>query len=582
MLNISKSVVQVYAQTPYGKYERENKVEKSAISFVGFDKTKELKPNESQTLTVEVDRYFLASYDYTNAKGYILSEGDYYFAIGSDVHDALNNIIKAKTPSIDNLVNADGSKATGDADKVYHFTHRLDTTSYKVSETGVNVTNRFDDCDLNYWVPGAGVYLSRSDWEGTYPVRTSVKATPEMIKELAGGLYTKPADAPTVAEATKDFGKNVGLKLVDMRDKDYDDPAWELFIKQMTLDEMLNVVDDAQGNKWAVNEELGMTAFSLGDGVDGPNGCSLNFSYEDTTGKYGSGMVNKISMTCFTGKAVLTGTFNRELYKQRGALIGEFGLWAGKTEFWTLGVDYHKSPFGGRNFEYCSEDPILCYLELIPEAIAMEEKGVIASAKHAAGNDQETYRIGVSVFFNEQAWREGSLRPSEGALRIAGAKSYMQNYERLGLVSTMRSEAFNMGVVFYEWGFRGSSITDCTNARLDGYQGDYLDQMAAGTDRFCMTNAQIVKERVLNYLKESDDGSFVDYVVRAAKNYCYECSRSTMINGMSSDTIVLKLTPWWQSALVGVNIGLGVLTLAALVMLVVSKEKARKNGEVSR
>ena len=83
-----KSVVQVYAQTPYGDYEKENKVEKSAIQIVGFDKTDLLDPGESQTLTIDVDRYFLASYDYVNAKGYILSEGDYYLAIGDNAHDA--------------------------------------------------------------------------------------------------------------------------------------------------------------------------------------------------------------------------------------------------------------------------------------------------------------------------------------------------------------------------------------------------------------------------------------------------------------------------------------------------------------
>ena len=63
-----KSVVQVYAQTPYGDYERENLVEKSAVQLVGFDKTDLLQPNESQTLIVEAERYLLASYDYTRLR----------------------------------------------------------------------------------------------------------------------------------------------------------------------------------------------------------------------------------------------------------------------------------------------------------------------------------------------------------------------------------------------------------------------------------------------------------------------------------------------------------------------------------
>ncbi len=570
-----KSVVQVYAQTPYGEYEKTNKVEKSAVQLVGFDKTRELQPGEDQTLTVNVERYLLASYDYTKAKGYILSGGDYYLAIGDDAHDALNNIIKAKKPYVTGLVSVGGSAAVGDAGKVYKFSQRLDTEAYKKSETGVNVTNRFDDCDLNYWVKNAGTYLTRSDWDGTYPTAaTRVTASAEMIDILAGHNYTKPEGAISVAQATANLGKEAGLKLVDMREVDYDDEeTWNLFINQLTLDEMLNVLDDAQSNRWAANEKIAANALSLGDGINGPNGCSINFPYEDTTGKYGSGKMTRISMNSFAGKAVLTGTFNWELFKERGRLIGEFGLWGGKQEFWSVGVNYHKTPFGGRNFEYCSEDPNLSYMVLVPEVIEMEKRGVIACAKHAAGNDQETIRIGVSVFFNEQGWREGSLRASEGALRVAKAKGYMQNYERLGLDSTMNKKEFNIDVVFYEWGFRGCVITDCTNARRDGYQGDYIDQIVAGTDCFCMTNAQIAKEIVNNYLSSSDDGSYVEHIARAAKNYYYKCSRSNMINGFSSDTIIIKLTPWWQNLLIAMIVVFAVLTAASVAMAAISKVK---------
>jgi hypothetical protein len=152
----------------------------------------------------------------------------------------------------------------------------------------------------------------------------------------------------------------------------------------------------------------------------------------------------------------------------------------------------------------------------------------------------------------------------------------MQSYLRIGLVSTMRSEAFNLGVVFEEWGFRGSVITDCTNAREDGYQGDYIDQLAAGTDRFCMTNAQIVKAQVQSYLDESDDGDYVQYILRAAKDYCYEMSRSNMVNGMSSNTIIRHLTPWWQTAFLVLIVLSAILTAACVVMLTICKVKENK------
>ena len=334
-----KDVVQVYAQAPYTEYDISHGVEKSAIQVLDFAKTQLLEPGQSETVEITADKYLLASWDSTargGVGGYILDDGDYYIAIGSDAHDALNNVLAAKAPDADGLVNVDGTPAQGDADKVYHFSYdKFDDKTYSVTETGVKVTNRFDDCDINYWLEGTGTYLSRQDWEGTYPQPlTNVRATDEMIEVLAGHNYTKPEGAPTVAEATEGFGTPSGLKLVDMRNVSYDGSAadeelWDKFIEQLSLDEMLNVLDDAQSNSWAANETIAAPAMKLGDGVDGPNGTSIGFSYEDTTGKYGSGKVENASMCCFTGKAVLTGTFNRDLYAERGRLIGEFGLWGG-------------------------------------------------------------------------------------------------------------------------------------------------------------------------------------------------------------------------------------------------------------
>ena len=91
-----KSVVEVYVQTPYTDYDRTNRVEKSAIQLAGFGKTQLLAPGASETVTVTIDKYLIASYDAIGAKGYILDAGDYYLAIGDSAHDALNNVLAAK------------------------------------------------------------------------------------------------------------------------------------------------------------------------------------------------------------------------------------------------------------------------------------------------------------------------------------------------------------------------------------------------------------------------------------------------------------------------------------------------------
>lgn len=98
-----KSVVQLYAQAPY----IEGGVEKSAIQLMDYEKTDVLEPGESVKVTLYVDMSNLASYDYEDAKTYILDAGTYYFAIGADSHDALNNILAAQGQS--GMVGTDGS-----------------------------------------------------------------------------------------------------------------------------------------------------------------------------------------------------------------------------------------------------------------------------------------------------------------------------------------------------------------------------------------------------------------------------------------------------------------------------------------
>ena len=143
-----KEVVQLYAQSPYTDYDRENNVEKASVELVGFAKTDVLKPGESQVVEIQVDKESLKSYDYTNAKTYILDAGDYYFAVGHDAHDALNNILAAKGKTV-----ADGMTAEGDSTMTAEWNNAaLDTKTYAVdSTTGTEISNKFDYANIaNY------------------------------------------------------------------------------------------------------------------------------------------------------------------------------------------------------------------------------------------------------------------------------------------------------------------------------------------------------------------------------------------------------------------------------------------------
>ena len=214
-----KETVQIYAQSPYTEYDKENSVEKSAVQLCGFGKTDILAPGESQTLTINVDRADIASYDAYGAKTYILDAGDYYFTAATDAHNAVNNILAAKGFTTEN-----GMDAEGNAELTFQWTNdTLDTTTYAVSKSGAEVTNQLSDSDMNLY-EGAGdnsvTYLSRNDWEGTFPAESPVfSLTDTMIDDLQVVQYDA-ADYDTVEMPT--LGAKNGLTLYDMIGKDYE------------------------------------------------------------------------------------------------------------------------------------------------------------------------------------------------------------------------------------------------------------------------------------------------------------------------------------------------------------------------
>ena len=142
-----KKTVQVYVQSPYTDYDKENGVEKSAVSLVGFGKTGMIEPGASETLSMTVNKRDIASYDTYGAGTYILDAGDYYFTAATDAHNAVNNILAAKGYTVESTNGK--MTADGNADLTYTWTEdALDTTTYATSENGTAITNQLSSADL--------------------------------------------------------------------------------------------------------------------------------------------------------------------------------------------------------------------------------------------------------------------------------------------------------------------------------------------------------------------------------------------------------------------------------------------------
>ena len=153
------------------------------MELAGYTKTDEIEPGKSQTVTVDIPKEIMKTYDAKGVGSYIVDAGDYYFTVGTDAHNAVNNILAAKGYTISDNMDEDGNK---------DFTAKVtvaeqDNTTYAVSQaTGNEISNQFSDIDMQTY-DSEFVYLSRSDWEGTWPA-TYADGNWEAPEEFVKGL----------------------------------------------------------------------------------------------------------------------------------------------------------------------------------------------------------------------------------------------------------------------------------------------------------------------------------------------------------------------------------------------------------
>lgn len=542
----SKNVVEVYAQTPYGDYERTNLVEKASVNLMGFAKTDTLEPGASQTVTISVPRYFLASYDTYGAKGYILSAGDYYLAVGKDCHDALNNILAAK-----GYTTADGMTADGDASKVHQWAQdTLDTETYRLSPyTGYEVTNQFDDGDLNYY----GIdftYLTRQDWAGTFPTeRLAITANDAIISTLSNYYYETPEDAPDYNSFTQ--GVDNGIVLTDMVGVSFDDDAaWNKFLDQFTVEELCNLMADNMTQQ--VVSRLGVVGGDRCDDDNQAGGAILWNSHPNTSR-----------------------TWNTELYADRGTLEGITAQLNDRDEIWWGAGNMHRTPFGGRANQYYSEDANFDYIVGYVEAEAMQAVGTNICVKHFCTNDQETMRQGLTTFVTEQALREIYARAFEGSF-AGGAMGTMNALNRIGTKLAKNNYSLNTTVLRNEWGFEGHVTSD--GYVTTNYFQNAAEELTAGMDYSCIDTNGVTASLVYKEIEDEKDGFLLQSVRLAAKRNLNAMLSSWRINGQSGDTIIKTIVPSWQIALMTVN---AVAAILVVVFIVVDLVKEKRTARVT-
>ena len=573
-----KDVVELYVQTPY----TQGGLEKAAIQLVNFGKTDVLEPGASQELTIEFEAQYFASYDEALVKAdgtagaWVLDEGDYRFTIGNGAHEAINNVLANKLGSDEGLITINDGE-TINAGNVVVVNLSKDSETYSV-----NVQNALQDADINKLIPGAVEYTTRSDWTKGWTPVTGLVATDEMLPTLQNRSHQlTPNDAYQIA-----WGVDNGLTLTDMMlfddagkyagALDIDDPKWDALIQQITLEEAINFLENTTDEFDAIP--------SIGIGNVYNNDGPLGFVSDQVSGYAAKWDASMSSEPTYTGpdspyavwtmavmptEPVVAATFNQELITREGELLGEDGIWANVSGVQGPGLNLHTAAYCGRAHEYYSEDAMLTNRMARAFMTGTWSRGTWSVLKHFAMNDMETNRVGLSTFFTEQSARENALRAFQGPVTSGSNTGVMTAYNRIGTTFAGGHEGLIKQILRREWAFDGWVMTDYAAAGFD-YM-NWLDNIYAGGGGCLCTSANYSSSEhgsmsdAKNQSALLADTTFQHEMQDALKHFMYVFASSNAMNGLSRDMKVVHVTTWWQKALIGADIALGVLTFLALL-----------------
>ena len=498
-----KDVVQLYYGAPY----IEGGIEKAAVNLGDYAKTDLLEPGQSQTLTLSLKVRDMASYDFSDANkngfmGYELDAGTYNIFIGKDSNDCWSNPESIK---ISYTVGEGGLKIT-----------HSEYTNYEIK-------NQFDH-SVGY--EGILQQMSRADMVGTFPhplTKAERAVTQEYLNTIgynhqAKGQFEegydegKPYQAttvPTQAE-TPYTGDEEGLiMLYELMDTPKDDPKWEKFMDQFTVEQLKKfVLPEGMFDTEAV-PALGVPRMIEADGPYGFVGASSNELTKDYTDEY---------MFYYSSSALAGATWNDELIERQGEAKGLEGLVHGVNAIYAPGCNTHRSLFEGRNSEYYSEDPLLNGRSCAAEIRGLQSKGVIAYVKHFAVREEER-ESKTTRNITEQALREIYLKPFQIAVEEGKTLGIMVSNNPIGETWWCGADyGLCTEVLRNEWGFEGINITDWAWGEYSNNNDGIKAMLVAGTDKL-MSGGK-------NVTIDEDDATMLTALRNAAKNVLFAVSRS--------------------------------------------------------
>lgn len=396
-----KEVVQVYAKVPQGKLGN------PARRLIGFAKTGELKPGEKEEVVIVIPKYDLASYDDSGVTGhkscYVLEEGTYEIFVGSDVRSA---------------------ESAGCYEEKFRVVEKLQEACAPVEKFSRMKAVLMPD--------------------GSYQV-----VTEKVPVRTVDPQERRKQNLPETLAYTGDKG----YKLVDVLDGKV---SMENFVAQISEEDLIamfrgegmcspKVTPGTAAAFGGVTESMKALGIPVGCCADGPSGIRMD------CGTKAFSLPNGTALGC---------TFNTELVGDLYEMTGKELRLNKIDSLLGPGMNIHRNPLNGRNFEYISEDPLLTGRICAAQVKAMAKSGIGSTIKHFCGNNQEVGRSTSDSVMSERCLREIYLKGFEMAVREGGARSVMTTYGSVNGLWTAGSYDLCTTILRKEWGFEGIVMTD--------------------------------------------------------------------------------------------------------------------------
>lgn len=396
-----KEVIQVYVKSPQGKLGKPERV------LIGFSKTGLLAPGETAQVFIDCPKSYFASYDDSGISGYkscyILEEGQYDIYVGSDVRSAV----------------CSGSF----------------TQPFQVVEQLEEICSPIETFTRLKPIPSDDGHYE----EGYEPVPLRTIEPTERIERLRQKAIPYTADK--------------GYKLIDVLDGHI---PMETFVAQLSDDDLIclskgegmcspKVTPGTAAAFGGVTDSLKTFGIPIACCADGPSGIRMDCGTK--------------AFSLPNGTA-LGSTFNIGLVKELFECMGEELRSNNIDTLLGPGINIHRNPLNGRNFEYISEDPLLTGKICVAQLHGIHKSQVTGTIKHFCANNQEHYRTSVNAVVSERALREIYLKGFELAVKEGNAKSIMTTYGPVNGIWTAGSFDLCTVVLRKEWGFHGIVMTD--------------------------------------------------------------------------------------------------------------------------